>query len=459
MASLALVPRHPDVVEGEWDAQGRLLGAYGRPVLEPGGGIDAEATVHHLRAIGANTYAYLVGPALPGRGTPSRQQWEDLPAFAEAAGRAGIGVYVYLVPPTEAPDPSRYGPYGWDYVRWAREVGVIASTRPSIRGIIIDDVATNVPGRSRYSMAFTPETIEAMRTAARDAAGWVRVLGVLYYQDLFGARSVDPVYTASLDGVVFPYLGRATSTTRANTRNASHVESQVRAVGSVVGCASGSFCTQVSFPPKAPGSETDAAAHLGSCEPGADCRLDLTVSDNRWSTPRSGVVVEVLVDGEVRWRSRAGTAAATELDVDVRHLTDGRGGVVGLRITPAPGSSTERVTARVHRLTLTGAGASSGTAEWSGAARVEVAADKQLVVMGYASPLGSENRRGVDATYVEDVLDRLAASWDSAGVDGSLLYLVPEAPGAPESRVRDAVRRGHERLAVPSAPGSEPPAG
>lgn len=94
--------------------------------------IDVPSTLARLVGAHVNTYAYLVH---------NQTQWDDLPAFADAAAVAGVDVLVYLVPPTESyasggasPPPTgsrtpNYPPYQWDYVAWAAGCALIRHPR------------------------------------------------------------------------------------------------------------------------------------------------------------------------------------------------------------------------------------------------------------------------------------------------------------------------------------------
>src|SRR5262249_52523375 len=81
--------------------------------------IDTPRLIHQLKQEGLNTYTYGIWDA------PT--DWSDLVnEFAPAADRAGIKIWVYLVPPSECfydPVPVKNGrcswPYREDYVAWA----------------------------------------------------------------------------------------------------------------------------------------------------------------------------------------------------------------------------------------------------------------------------------------------------------------------------------------------------
>src|SRR5438093_3969752 len=81
-----------------------LSGILGDYDAEPRGGdghVDVTRLAARLDSLGATTYCWLVWH----RST----DWEDLQAFLPLADRAGIDVWVYLVPPSESPPhASRY---------------------------------------------------------------------------------------------------------------------------------------------------------------------------------------------------------------------------------------------------------------------------------------------------------------------------------------------------------------
>jgi hypothetical protein len=96
--------------------------------------IDTPTTIAQLKRLHVNTYVYLV--------FHSPSDWEDLTHdLLPAAQKAGINVWVYVVPPTECtPERCSY-PYKTDYVAWAKAVAQQSLKFPNLTGWVIDDFA------------------------------------------------------------------------------------------------------------------------------------------------------------------------------------------------------------------------------------------------------------------------------------------------------------------------------
>src|SRR5437870_3804865 len=67
-----------------------ILGDFAAEIRRPDGHMDVRANIQALKEMRANTYFYLIWH--------KETDWDDLPAFAEAAEREGINVWVYLIP-------------------------------------------------------------------------------------------------------------------------------------------------------------------------------------------------------------------------------------------------------------------------------------------------------------------------------------------------------------------------
>src|SRR5690349_7242607 len=72
-----------------------IIGDFAAEIRRADGHIDTPAMIDALKAMGANTYFYLIWH--------SKTDWADLPEFAAAAEREGIDVWVYLIPWSETP--------------------------------------------------------------------------------------------------------------------------------------------------------------------------------------------------------------------------------------------------------------------------------------------------------------------------------------------------------------------
>ena len=147
--------------------------------------VDTPATIARLRDAHVTTYFYLVMHAA--------SDWDDLQReFLPAAERAGIDVWVYLVPPSECCSK----PYGTDFVRWAEEVAQLSQRHRNLKGWAMDDFSSNLT-------TFTPEYTRTLRSAARRINPNLRFFPVLYHDD-YGDEFLAS-YAPHFDGAIFPY--------------------------------------------------------------------------------------------------------------------------------------------------------------------------------------------------------------------------------------------------------------
>ncbi|MFB0564961.1 MAG: hypothetical protein ACETWK_04715 [Candidatus Aminicenantaceae bacterium] len=152
----------------------------------PEGRTHIYGLVHILRDIGARDYMHLVWKR--------PWDWEDFELMAPIFQERGIRLWLYLTAPTEG-EPE---PFGGDYVRWAVECAKLAEKYPIIKGLIIDDFATNV----KYK--FTPDYCKKMMDEARKITPHLALLVAVYYG---WHNNIKPhVEKGAIDGVILPYL-------------------------------------------------------------------------------------------------------------------------------------------------------------------------------------------------------------------------------------------------------------
>jgi hypothetical protein len=168
--------------------------------------IDSPALVAKLRREGLNTYVYGIWD--------SPTDWDDLRTeFAPAAARAGIKIWVYVVPPSECldnPVPYRSGrcsrPYKLDFVSWAHEIALLSKQFPNVVAWAIDDFV--LAGNDQL---FTPEYMRRI-VDAQDAVN--PLLG--FYTTAYYWEATDPgfydKFSPYIDGIVYPYLGASNNT-------------------------------------------------------------------------------------------------------------------------------------------------------------------------------------------------------------------------------------------------------
>jgi hypothetical protein len=155
--------------------------------------IDTPAMIAKLVELGANTYIYGVWD--------SPTDWDDLRLeFAPTAARAGIDIWVYLVPPSET---DRHGgrasrPYVMDYLAWARACAELSVEQPNVKAWGIDDFEFNQD-------TFTPDYVAQMRKIAQDINPDLAFYLCTYYHAATSAEFLGK-YGPYLDLVLYPFL-------------------------------------------------------------------------------------------------------------------------------------------------------------------------------------------------------------------------------------------------------------
>jgi hypothetical protein len=168
-----------------------LLGDYCLTgVRTKDGRTDIPKLITALKLMGARDYFHLVWS---GKDYPS--SWADFKLMAPEFQKAGIRLWLYLTPPSEPPPPE---PFGYDYVRWARECADVAAMYPSVAGLCIDDFNGNV---NKFSPAYCREMMRSARAVAPQLA-----LLVTNYFGYFEKTMAEHIRTRAVDGVIFPYF-------------------------------------------------------------------------------------------------------------------------------------------------------------------------------------------------------------------------------------------------------------
>lgn len=449
-------PANQTLVDGSF-----MLGAYDAPILLPRSPgeiprINIPATLQALLDAHVDTYAYLIYPGDPSIPEVSQTQFEDFPRFAAAARDAGIRVYAYLVPPTEAPRGA-YPPFDWDYVAWARAIGRLAAANPAIRGIMMDDFGGNTFARPSGLFFFTPAYVESMMGAARASAPWLTFIPILYHHDMVGSREVLTDYRALVQAVVFPYHGASDGkAVPGNTRDPSLALLQGQEVARLLKCRSRTPCSQFVFPARtALDQTTDAAAVTGtaSLPSGREHRLSFELKNNLNLGTPSDYVVEVLVDGE-KVVSLGSTKDRRPYSVTFFTPLNGAGQPVDvrveIRIRRAPSGARKQLAVNVDSVGFSSAAGQIVldrlAADTSPAVRHDWITSIPLIYMTYAIPLKAERGVGASPAYVARILGDIAVLKDQGLVDGSLVFKMPLAPSMTVSStnyslIQDAYRR------------------
>ncbi|WP_119078853.1 hypothetical protein [Chitinophaga alhagiae] len=180
---------------------------------------DLPRLLAELKDIHANTYNWLIWT----RAT----DWEDLQAFLPMARKAGITVWVTLVPHSESPPHAKYfsEPFRLDFERWAKELAALSLKEPALTTWSIDDFVHNL-------QAFTPEYVGRFIAAARAINPKLAFIPCCYYRQINAAFS--SAYAPFLSGVLFPY--RAESV-KASLADATQVKAEIDTIKQLFGAS------------------------------------------------------------------------------------------------------------------------------------------------------------------------------------------------------------------------------
>ena len=195
-AGLTATAAAPAAPEDRPAARKPIIGDFSAEIRRRDGRIDIEANIAALKAMNANTYFYLIWHNV--------RDWDDLPAFAAAAQREGIDVWVYLVPWSETPEGKK-SPYGYsepfktDYVRWAEEIAKLSLDHRNVVGYVIDDFYGNSIQPDRFTTAYVRRFVSAGKAVNSNLRFYPLVYFQQPWQD-FMSRFGDIV-----DGVVAAY--------------------------------------------------------------------------------------------------------------------------------------------------------------------------------------------------------------------------------------------------------------
>ncbi len=138
--------------------------------------------ISRLKDLGVNCYSYLIDSS-------PTEDLAKLPEFCSLASKAGIEVWVVLVPPTEEPgqkgmpDNLRYPPYGLNYVKWAKQISEISKEHKNLRLLMIDDFAYNL---KKFSLSYTKEIYHALKSNNRNI-----LFGITCYENQLGKSKFD----------------------------------------------------------------------------------------------------------------------------------------------------------------------------------------------------------------------------------------------------------------------------
>lgn len=291
-----------------------VLGDYDSELRGPDGRVDVDATLGRLKALGANTYFWLVWHAAT--------DWEDLKRFLPKAAEAGIDVWAYLAPPSESPpNTTLYSePFRLDYDRWAEEIAGLSREHPNLKAWVIDDFYANHD-------FFTPERLAQMRERTRRVNPKLAFLPLMYFFEI--TPGFVRQYSKVVDGVVVAY-----------PRDRWEVEQARRLLNGELLIVPNAF----DYPGATPSTPGDfvAAAQTATVMPAGPYALRFREWDN-FPGPTAGYhFKQLLVDDAVVWEEdvAGGTTRWKDVAVDVTRQVKGKRSVsVAFRLLDKRGVS------------------------------------------------------------------------------------------------------------------------
>jgi len=295
--------------------QDEHLADYDAELRRPDGRVDIDAMVTRLQELGVTTYYWLIWHA------PT--DWEDLKLFLPRAAKAGIQVWVYLVPPSES--PPKYGsqysePFRLDYHRWAEEIAKMSLQHPNLTAWVIDDFYAN-------HEFFTPAYLREMQARARRISPGLAFLPLMYFEEIRPKFVED--YREVIDGVVVAYL---------------QDRDEIEWTWAILNDAAVVPPGELSYPWDAPSKAGDFAMAGQSVHVlPADRYIVAFRERDDFTGPTSGYhFKQLLVDGTVVWEEDVadGAFAWRKVTIDVTEHVRGKTGVtVALRLIDKKGVS------------------------------------------------------------------------------------------------------------------------
>ncbi len=169
------------------------LADYDSELRLPNGRVDIDRTLRRVKQLHVGTYYFLIDHAAT--------DWDDLKLFLPKAAKAGLEVWVYILPPRESP-PSPYGatfsePFRLNYPRWAEEIARLSLKHPNLTGWMIDDFYLD-------HKFFTPDYVRDFQAKAKAINPRLAFLPLMYPPEM--TRESVEQYRHVVDGIVVAYL-------------------------------------------------------------------------------------------------------------------------------------------------------------------------------------------------------------------------------------------------------------
>ncbi|HOV32854.1 MAG TPA: hypothetical protein PLX23_05775 [Candidatus Hydrogenedens sp.] len=137
-----------------------IVSAYAGMKYKQDGTPDNDVMISILKDLGVNCYTYLIC-------SRSDKELSALGDFCDKALREGIEVWVYLVPPTEAPidrdkpiAERKYPPFDMNYLKWSEAIAKISLEHPNMTLWMIDDFDGNL---SFFNLDYTKQIYQTSK--------------------------------------------------------------------------------------------------------------------------------------------------------------------------------------------------------------------------------------------------------------------------------------------------------
>jgi hypothetical protein len=443
---IALIPLLAAALPCSAVARKPILADFAGEIRRPDGHIDIDANLAALKSMSANTYFYLIWH--------SPFDWDDLPAFADAAAREGIDVWVYIVPWSETPLVKKsWGfsePFRTDYIRWAQEIARLSLDHKNVVGYVIDDFYTNSTQPDRFTVPYVRRMVdEGRRINPR-----IKFYPLVY----FGQPWADFMerFGALIDGVVAAY-----PKSRLQVGNALAYLNDEPHGASVF----------VEFPkskPSRPGDKGTVIADLRVVDP-ANASVSFYWDDGDHGNQRGYHQAVVRVDGRTVWQTdtaeTAGDGGDRVIDVDLsRYVRRGQLARIEIGIIEQRGVSKYPVTARFDDIRLTGfdtptemASERLWTRRATGAFTVEVypashatGRFKIPMILMPAGEAEQHEKRYPEPGTPRNIAKKIEMCLNlvrTGRVEGVVTYCLPKTPNDPiYTAVREEFRRAAEAL-------------
>lgn len=275
------------------------LADYNTELRRPDGRVDTDAMAQRLKQLGVTSYYWLICHAAT--------DWDDLKLFLPKAAKAGIEVWVYLVPPSEsAPTPGmpHCEPFRLDYVRWGEEIARLSLAHPNLTAWVIDDFYGN-------REFFTPAYMRKIRTQSKAVNPRLAFLPLMYYPEIT-PKFVDD-YRPVIDGAVVAYL---------------QDRSEIDYTWAMLNDATVPPITELGFPTSTPSRPGDhvTASQSARVLPAQHYEVSFLQRDG-YAGPTAGYhYKQLLVDGTVVWEEdvAGGSNGSSKVTVDVTAQVRGK---------------------------------------------------------------------------------------------------------------------------------------